>query len=88
MEESEKGPKELKGFATHRKNNDISQPDSPDPQSAHQPKSRYGETHGSNCICSRGWPCRTLIGGEALGPGKAQGSSEGECQGEEAGVGG
>ena len=29
MEESEKGLKELKGFATHRKNNNINQPDPP-----------------------------------------------------------
>jgi hypothetical protein len=29
MEELEKGLKELKGFATHRKNNNINQPDSP-----------------------------------------------------------
>ena len=27
MEELEKGLKELKGFATHRKNNNINQPD-------------------------------------------------------------
>jgi hypothetical protein len=28
MEESEKGLKELKEFATHRKNNNVNQPDS------------------------------------------------------------
>jgi hypothetical protein len=30
MEELEKGLKELKGFATHRKNNNINQPDPPE----------------------------------------------------------
>jgi len=23
----------------------------------HHPKSTHGQTHGSSCICSRGWPC-------------------------------
>ena len=31
MEELEKGLKELKGFATHRKNNNINQPEPPHP---------------------------------------------------------
>ena len=44
----------------HRKNNNINQPD-------HQPKSTHGGTHGSSCICSRGWPYRASMGGEALG---------------------
>ena len=30
MEELEKGLKELKGFATHRKNNNTNQPDPPE----------------------------------------------------------
>ena len=30
VEELEKGLKELKGFATHRKNNNINQPDPPE----------------------------------------------------------
>jgi hypothetical protein len=30
MEELEKGLKELKGFATNRKNNNINQPDTPE----------------------------------------------------------
>ena len=37
------------------------------------------------CICSRGWPCRASMGGEALGPVKAQCPSAGECQGSEEG---
>jgi hypothetical protein len=50
----------------------------------HQPRS----THGSSCICSRGWPCWASMGGEALGPVKAQCPSVGGCQGGEVGVGG
>jgi hypothetical protein len=30
MQELEKGLSELKGFATHRRNNDINQPDAPE----------------------------------------------------------
>jgi hypothetical protein len=44
--------------------------------------------HGSSHRCSRGWPCRTSMGEEALVPGKAPCPSVGECQGGEAGVGG
>jgi hypothetical protein len=72
MEELEKELKELKGFAIHRKNN-INQPEPQNFQGLnHQPKSIHGETHGSSCICSRGWPCWTSMGGEALGPEKAR----------------
>jgi hypothetical protein len=53
-----------------------------------KPKSTHGETHGSSCICSREWPSRSSMGGEALGPVKALCPSVGECQGQEAGVGG
>ena len=45
-------------------------------------------THASSCICSRGWPSRSSMGGEALGPVKILCPSIGECQGQEAGVGG
>jgi len=41
MEELEKGLKELKGFATHRKNNNVNQTDHPHQSSQglnHQPK--------------------------------------------------
>jgi hypothetical protein len=34
----------------------------------HQPKSTCEGIHGSGCICGRGWPCWTSVGGEALGP--------------------
>jgi hypothetical protein len=45
----------------------------------HQPKSTHGGTHGSSCIYSRGWPYLASMGGEALGPVKAQCLSVGEC---------
>jgi hypothetical protein len=89
MEELEKGLKELKGFATLQE--EQYQPTRP-PQSSqglnHQPKSTHRGTHGSSHMCSRGWPCWASMGGEALGPVKAQCPSVGECQGGEAGVGG
>jgi hypothetical protein len=53
----------------------------------HQPKSTHGGTHGSSCICSRGWPSRTSMGWEALGPVKVLCPSVGECQGQDMGVG-
>jgi hypothetical protein len=34
----------------------------------HQPKSICGGTYVSNCICSRGLPYLSSMGGEALGP--------------------
>jgi hypothetical protein len=34
---------------------------------SHQQRS----THGSSCICSRGWPCHASMGREVLGPMKA-----------------
>jgi hypothetical protein len=54
----------------------------------HQPKSTHEQTHGSSCICSRGWPYWTSVGGEALGFMKARCLSVGEFEGGEAGVGG
>jgi hypothetical protein len=41
MEELEKGLKELKGFATHRKNSNINQPDPPDFPGAKPPAEEY-----------------------------------------------
>jgi hypothetical protein len=32
----------------------------------HQPRSTHGGTHGSSCICNRGWPCWASMRGEAL----------------------
>ena len=54
----------------------------------HQPKNPQGGTHFSSRICSRGWPSRFSMGGEAHGAGEALCPSLGECQGGEAGVGG
>jgi hypothetical protein len=54
----------------------------------HQPKSTHGGTHGSGCICNRGWLYLASMGGEALGPVKALWPSVGECQGGEARVDG
>jgi hypothetical protein len=57
MEELEKGLKEPKGFETPEEEQQYQ------PTRQHQPRS----THGSSCICSRGWPCHASMGGEALG---------------------
>jgi hypothetical protein len=46
----------------------------------YQPKSTHGGTHGSSCICSRGWLCQTSMGGEAFGPVNARCHSVEECQ--------
>jgi len=48
----------------------------------------HGGTCGSNCICSKGWSSQSSTGGEALGPMKVICPSIGDCQGQEAGVGG
>jgi hypothetical protein len=85
IEDLEKGLKELKGFVSHRKNNSINQPITPELPGT-KPKSIHGGSHGSSGICSRGRPCWASMGGEALGPGKAGLPSVGECQGWEAGV--
>jgi hypothetical protein len=69
MEELGEELKELKGLAAHRKNNSINQPDHPPPilqGLSHQPKSTHGGIKGSTCICSRGLPYWTSIGGEPL----------------------
>ena len=49
----------------------------------HQPKSTHVWTHGSSCICRRGWPSQSSMGGVAIGPLKALCSSVGNCQGQE-----
>jgi hypothetical protein len=35
---------------------------------SHQPRIK----HGSSCICSRGWPCQTSMGGDVLDPIEAE----------------
>jgi hypothetical protein len=84
MKELEKGLKELKELQTISTN----QTSQSSQGLNYQPKSIHGGTHGSSHICSRGWPCRTSMGGEALGPVKAQCPCVGECQGGVVGVGG
>lgn len=32
---------------------------------------QHSSTHGSSCICSRGWPCHASVEGEVIGPVKA-----------------
>jgi hypothetical protein len=54
----------------------------------HQPKSIHGGTHGSSCICSRGWTSWASMGVKVLGPVKAWCSSVRECEGGKTGVGG
>jgi hypothetical protein len=67
----------------------MNQPVPPELQELnHQPKSTHDATHGSSCICSRGWPSHSSMGGEALGPVKVLFPIVGEFQGQEAGVGG
>jgi hypothetical protein len=41
MEELEKGLKDLKGFATHCKNNNINQPDTPELSGTKPPTKEY-----------------------------------------------
>jgi hypothetical protein len=91
MEELEKAQKEQKGLQTHRKNNNMNQPEPPELPGTKVPikENTWGEgTHGSSHICSRESPHQKLMGGEALGPVKALCSSVGECQDREAGGGG
>ena len=44
--------------------------------------------YASSCICSRGWSSQPSMGGEALSLSKILCPSTGECQSQEAGVGG
>ena len=87
MKEQEKVLRELKGFAAPKEEQDNQYPQTSLGLN-HQSKKTHGGTHGSSCICSRGWPSRSSMGGEVLGPVKALCPSIGECQGQEAGVGG
>ena len=34
----------------------------------HQSKKTHGGTWGTSCICSRGWPSQSSMGGKTLGP--------------------
>jgi hypothetical protein len=87
MEELDKELKELKAFATHRKN--INLLDTPELLESKPPTKEYTWlcTYGSSCICSRGRPCWISLGGATLVSGKPQCLSVGEYQGREAGMG-
>jgi len=49
----------------------------------HQSKKTHDGTCGSTYTCSRGWPCQSSMGGEALSPAKALCPNIGECQDQE-----
>ena len=70
MEQLEKGLKELRGFAVPWGGATVStgQITLSSQGLDHQPKTKYGGTHGSVCICGKGWPCWMSVGGAALGP--------------------
>jgi hypothetical protein len=77
MKEEEKVPKELKGSATLQEEQQYELTSSP-----------LAPACVSSCICSRGCPSRLSMGGEVLGLVKIICPSTGECQDQEAGVGG
>ena len=89
MKDLEKVPKELKGFATSLGETTIGT--NQYPQSFlglnHPSKKTHGGTCGSSCICNRGWPSLSSMGGAALGPVKVLCPNIGQCLGQEARVG-
>jgi hypothetical protein len=56
VRELEKGLKELKGFQTHRKNNNINQADPPELSGTKPPARVHMEQPVSIHVCRRGWP--------------------------------
>jgi hypothetical protein len=89
MEELEKRPKELKGFAPPKEGRTTRTNQCPQSSQGlnHQPKNTHGGTYGSSSICSRRQPCQLSMGGEAVGPVKVLCPSVGEWQGQEVGMG-
>jgi hypothetical protein len=75
MKELEKTYKELEGYAALYEKQQYEPTSTP-------------RASVSSYICSRGWPSRPSIGGEALGLVKILSASIRECQGQELGVGG
>ena len=75
MEELEKVPKQLEGSATLYEGQQYE-------------LTRTHRACVSRCICSRRWPIRPSLGGEALVLMKMICPSTGQCQGQAAGVGG
>jgi hypothetical protein len=86
VEKLEKRLKELKGLQLHRKHSNIKQPELLECKPTSKGYTRG--THGSNHICSRGWPCWASMGEEALGLRRLDASVKGEFEGQEAGMGG
>ena len=81
MKELETVPKELKGFAAHRRNNNMNKPVPLELPGTKPPiKENTWWTGGSRCICSRGWPSQSSMGGEDLGPVSAVFSSVGNAR--------
>jgi hypothetical protein len=83
MKELEKVPSELKGSEAPEEKHQYELTSTPTPSSLelnHQSKIAHGGTCGSSCMCSRGWPSRSSMGGEALGSVKVLCTSIGECQ--------
>ena len=82
MEELGEGLKELERFQHHRKNN-INYPDTLNVSqkllgTKQLPEEYTRVSHGSSCICSRGWTYMVSMGGDTLGLVKALCSSIGE----------
>ena len=75
MKELEKVPKELKGSATLKEEQQYELTSSP-------------QSCVSSCICSREWSSWPSMGGKALDLPNIICPNIGECQGQEAGVGG
>jgi hypothetical protein len=75
VKELESAPKELKGSATL----EVDQ---------HYELTSTSQRCVSSCICSRRWPSRPSMGGEALGIVKVICPGTGKCKGQESGVGG
>jgi hypothetical protein len=90
MKDLEKGSKELRGFTAPQEEQPYELTSTPQSSQGlnYQLKGTHGRTHGSTCICSRGWPCRTSMGEEALGPVKVLCPNVGECQDQEVGLDG
>ena len=69
MEELEEGLKVLREFSAPWREQQCQQARHPELSGLdHRPKNTHGVTHGSGYICGRGRPCRSSVGGEALGP--------------------
>ena len=87
MEELEKVPRELKGFATSQEEQQYETMCTPEVIGTKPPTKEYTwRDPWFQLICSRGWSRQSPMGGEALGPVKALCPIVGESQGKETGV--